>query len=165
MNLLDLLLAAIIVGSIIAGFISGFTRAAFGIIATVVGVILGFWFYETPAGWIEGLVGSHMVANMFGFLIVFFIVLVIGGLIGRMVSGVFKVTGLGFLDRLAGCRLRFRAWTLRRSRRRRRAGRRDAPPRAQLDAWIGPCCPTPWEPPTWHRPSLRKPCAIPYPPA
>jgi membrane protein required for colicin V production len=101
MNLLDLLLFAIVAGSVIAGLISGFTRAAFSIVATIAGILLGFWFYDVPAGWYEGWVGKT-VANMFGFLTVLFIVGLIGTIAGRLVSGAFKVVGLGFADRLAG---------------------------------------------------------------
>ncbi len=101
MNLLDLLLFAIVAGSVVAGLMSGFTRAAFGVIATILGILLGFWFYDIPAGWYEGWVGKT-VANMFGFLTILFIVALIGTIAGRLVSGAFKVVGLGFVDRLAG---------------------------------------------------------------
>jgi membrane protein required for colicin V production len=101
MNLLDLLLFVMVAGSVIAGIRSGFTRAAFGVIATIVGILLGFWFYDIPAGWYEGWVGKT-VANMFGFLTVLFMVGAIGTILGRVVSGAFKVVGLGFVDRLAG---------------------------------------------------------------
>jgi uncharacterized membrane protein required for colicin V production len=80
---------------------SGFTRAAFGIIATIAGILLGFWFYDFPAGWYAGFMGKT-VANMFGFLTVLFIVGAIGTIAGRLVSGAFKVVGLGLMDRAAG---------------------------------------------------------------
>jgi membrane protein required for colicin V production len=102
MNLLDLLLACIVGGSVIAGFLSGFTKTALGMIATVAGVILGFWFYETPASWFVGMTGSQTVANLFGFFTVFFIVLAVGAIVARLISGFFKLVGLSFIDRLAG---------------------------------------------------------------
>src|SRR6478735_2886371 len=101
MNLLDLLLFAMVAGSVIAGIRSGFTRAAFGFVATILGILLGFWFYDIPAGWYSGMM-NKTVANLFGFLTVLFIVGAIGTIAGRLVSGAFKVVGLGFVDRLAG---------------------------------------------------------------
>jgi membrane protein required for colicin V production len=100
MTLLDLLLALIVGGSVVAGIRTGFTRTAFGIIATIVGVILGFWFYHVPAPWFTGMVGKT-AANLFGFFTVFAVVMVIS-IIGRIISKAFKVIGLGILDRLGG---------------------------------------------------------------
>ena len=102
MNLVDILLAVIVGGSVIAGFISGFTRAALGMIAAFAGVVLGFWFYKTPASWYVGTLGSETVADLFGFLTVFLIVMVAGAILGRIISTAFKFVGLGPLDRLAG---------------------------------------------------------------
>ena len=102
MNLLDLLLAVIVGGSVIAGFMSGFTRTALGMVAAVAGVILGFWFYNVPGSWYVGMTGSQTVADLFGFFTVFLITLAIGALIARLVSGLFKLVGLSGLDRLAG---------------------------------------------------------------
>lgn len=101
MNLLDLLLFALVAGSVVAGIMSGFTRAAFGIIATIAGVLLGFWLYDIPAGWYAGFM-NKTVANMFGFLTVLFVVGAIGTILGRIVSGAFSAVGLGLLDRAAG---------------------------------------------------------------
>jgi membrane protein required for colicin V production len=102
MNLLDLLLAVIVGGSVIAGFMSGFTRAAMGLVSAVAGVILGFWFYDVPGAWYVGMTGSVMVANLFGFFTVFLIVLAAGALVARGLSGLFKLVGLSGLDRLLG---------------------------------------------------------------
>jgi membrane protein required for colicin V production len=102
MNLLDLLLAVIVGGSVIAGFMSGFTRAALGLVSAFAGVILGFWFYETPGAWYVGITGSQTVANLFGFFTVFLLTLAAGALIARALSGLFKLVGLSGLDRLMG---------------------------------------------------------------
>jgi membrane protein required for colicin V production len=101
MTLLDLLLAVIVGGSVIAGFVTGLTRTAFGIVATIAGVILGFWLYGVPAGWYAGMVGET-AANLFGFFTVFLITLAVGTLAGRVVSKAFKIVGLGIVDRLGG---------------------------------------------------------------
>lgn len=102
MTYLDLLLAAIVIGSVVAGFLSGFTRAAFGLIATFVGALLGFWFYDIPAKWYSRWIESDITTNLLGFLTVFFGVILIGALAGRLSSAMFKAVGLRFVDRLAG---------------------------------------------------------------
>lgn len=107
MNALDIILLVILAVSVIAGLRSGFTRAAFGLVAAFLGVLLGFWFYETPAGWVKGVVGSEMIADLFGFLIVFLLVMVAGGILGRIAATAFKVVGLGPVDRLAGAAFGF----------------------------------------------------------
>ena len=107
MNFLDILLLGMVGASVIAGFMSGFTRTAFGMIAAVAGILLGFWFYDVPAGWYVGTLGSEMAANLFGFLTVFLIAIVAGAVVGRIVSTAFKMVGLGPLDRLAGAAFGF----------------------------------------------------------
>lgn len=102
MTFLDLLLGAIVIGSIVAGFLSGFTRAAFGLIATFAGVLLGFWFYDIPAKWYTRWIESEIAVNLLGFLTVFFAVILVGALAGRLFSAMFKAMGLRFIDRLAG---------------------------------------------------------------
>jgi membrane protein required for colicin V production len=102
MNLLDLLLAAIVAASVITGFRSGFTKAAFGLIATFAGIILAFWFYDVPAEWYAAFFDSKIVTYVLGFLTVFLAAIMAGALVGRLFSAMFKVVGLGFLDRLAG---------------------------------------------------------------
>ena len=52
MSLLDLLLIAIVGGSVVSGFLAGFARAGVGFAAAVTGILFGFWFYGIPAEWI-----------------------------------------------------------------------------------------------------------------
>jgi membrane protein required for colicin V production len=102
MNLLDLLLAAIVAASVIAGFRSGFTKATFGLIATIAGILLGFWFYDVPAAWYAGFFESKIVTYLLGFLTVFLAAIIAGGIAGRLFSAMFKAIGLKFADKLAG---------------------------------------------------------------
>lgn len=102
MNLLDLVLIAILGGSIVSGFLAGFARAGVGFAAAVTGVIFGFWFYGIPAVWVHKFVSSVGVSNVVGFLVVFLVCVLLGGLIGKLLSKLFKWTGLSWLDRLMG---------------------------------------------------------------
>jgi len=101
-SLLDLVLILIVGGSVVSGFLSGFARAGVGFLAAIIGVLFGFWFYGIPAVWIHKFISSVAVSNLVGFLVVFVACLVLGGLIGKLLSKLFKWTGLSWLDRLMG---------------------------------------------------------------
>jgi membrane protein required for colicin V production len=103
MNMLDLVLAVIMGLSVAAGMAGGFARVGIGFIATITGLLFGFWYYNVPAFWIrEHWTMSANAANMLGFFAVFFLCLAAGGLVGKLVAKLFKWTGLNWLDRLLG---------------------------------------------------------------
>lgn len=102
MSLLDLLLAVVIGASVYSGFRAGLARASVGFIATILGIVFGFWFYGIPAEWFRERVGSAMAANLFGFFAVFGVTLIVGSILGQLLSKVFKWTGLSWLDRILG---------------------------------------------------------------
>ena len=102
MSFLDLVLIAIVGGSVVSGFLAGFARAGVGFLAAITGVLFGFWFYGVPAVWIHTFVHSVAVSNLVGFLVVFVACVALGGLIGLLLSKLFKWTGLSWLDRLMG---------------------------------------------------------------
>jgi len=102
MSLLDLLLAVIVISSLIAGFVAGFARVGIGFCAAIAGLVFGFWFYGIPAAWFHKFISSLPLCNVFGFLFVFWAILMAGALIAKLVSTLFKWTGLSWLDRLLG---------------------------------------------------------------
>ena len=102
MSFLDLVLIAMVGGSIVSGFLAGFARAGIGFLAAITGVLFGFWFYGVPATWVHQFVNSVAVSNLVGFLVVFIACVVLGGLIGKLLATLFKWTGLSWLDRLMG---------------------------------------------------------------
>ncbi len=102
MSFLDLVLIALVGGSIVSGFLAGFARAGIGFLAAITGVLFGFWFYGIPAAWVHKFVSSVAVSNLVGFLVVFVACVALGGLIGQLLSKLFKWTGLSWLDRLMG---------------------------------------------------------------
>ena len=102
MNLLDILLVIIVGASVITGFLAGFARVGIGFLATVGGVLFGFWFYGIPGGWFHHYIKSETFSSLLGFFTVFFGFLFVGALIGKLLSKLFKWTGLSWLDRLMG---------------------------------------------------------------
>jgi membrane protein required for colicin V production len=107
-NLLDILLVIVIGSSIVTGWLAGFARVGIGFIATVSGMLFGFWFYWLPADWFRKYITSSVtLANLCGFLAVFFAFVLVGALIGKLLSKLFKWTGLSWLDRLMGAAFGF----------------------------------------------------------
>jgi len=102
MNWVDILLGLVIGLSMLSGFRSGFARASVGMIAVVAGIFVGFWTYGIPANYLEDYVSSRPLANLFGFLIVFTAIVVLGALIGSLLARLFKWIGLSWFDRLLG---------------------------------------------------------------
>jgi len=101
-SLLDLLVVIVLGVSVAAGFVAGFARVGIGFIAAVLGVVFGFWFYGIPAGWVHHYLKSTTASNVIGFLLVFWAFLVAGALLAKLISKLFKWTGLTWLDRLLG---------------------------------------------------------------
>lgn len=101
-NLLDIVLVIAVGASIVAGFMAGFARVGIGFIAGVSGLIFGFWFYGVPAAWIHRYVHSLTISNLLGFFLVFWGFLAVGSLVAKLLSRLFKWTGLTWLDRLLG---------------------------------------------------------------
>ena len=106
MNVLDIVLFLIVVGSVVSGFLAGFARAGIGFLAAITGVLFGFWFYSIPAAWIHKIISSVAFSNLAGFLVVFFACALVGGLIGNLLAKLFKWTGLSWLDRIMGAWIR-----------------------------------------------------------
>jgi membrane protein required for colicin V production len=101
-NLLDILLVIIVVASLVTGWLAGFARVGIGFLAAVSGVLFGFWFYGLPAEWVHRYVKSETFSNLFGFFVVFIGFIFVGALLGKLLSKLFKWTGLSWLDRLMG---------------------------------------------------------------
>ncbi len=102
MNLLDFLLIIIVGYSVVTGFMAGLARVGIGFAATIVGVFCGFWFYGIPARFLNEYLRSETASNLLGFFVVFSAAVLAGGLLGRLLSSMFKWAGLSWLDRLLG---------------------------------------------------------------
>jgi len=102
LNWLDLLLLIVIGTSMLTGLAAGFARVGVGFIAMIVGLFGGFWFYGIVAAYVFDYVNSRAIANLIGFFVIFFGVMIMGAIIGRILAKFFKWVGLSWLDRLLG---------------------------------------------------------------
>lgn len=101
-NWFDIALALIIVVSAFAGLRTGFARVVIGLIATVVGFMLGFWCYRMVAAKLLSVVHNVSVANTLGFLAIFVAVVIVGAVISALLSSIFKWVGLSWFNYLLG---------------------------------------------------------------
>jgi membrane protein required for colicin V production len=102
LNWIDLLLLVVIGVSVLTGFAAGFARVGVGFIAMIVGLFGGFWFYGIVGAYVLDYVSSRAIANLIGFFVIFFGVLILGAIVGRILAKFFKWAGLSWLDRLLG---------------------------------------------------------------
>ena len=107
MNWLDYVLLAIVLGSVIMSFRKGFSREIIGLVASLAALVLGMWFYGLAGSFLMPYLSSPRVANLIGFLLVVFAVLICGGMTGWIVSRFLRTIGLSFFDRLLGAAFGF----------------------------------------------------------
>jgi membrane protein required for colicin V production len=98
----DLILALILVLSAVAGLRSGFARVVIGLIATVAGLLAGFWCYRLVAAKLLPYVSTAAVANVLGFLIIFLAFVIAGAVLASLLGRFFRWIGLSWADHLMG---------------------------------------------------------------
>jgi membrane protein required for colicin V production len=101
-NWVDWTLIAIFVLSIVSGLAKGLVRESIGLAAAVLGIVAGARLYEGAAAFLSPWIPSPPMANVMGFLLIVISFLIVGGIAGRIVSGVLRTAGIGWVDRLAG---------------------------------------------------------------
>lgn len=113
MTLLDWVLIAILVYSIITSWFKGFTREVLGIITVVVGILLASWFYRSVAALFKDVVRTENFALFLGFSVIFLATLVVGFVIVWLVTKFVKFAKLQWADRMLGAAFGFiRGWVI-----------------------------------------------------
>lgn len=102
LNWFDIVLIAVLLWSAIAGLRAGFARVVIGLIATVAGLIAGFWFYGIAAAKLMPWVKTPAIADVFGFFIIFMTVVLLGALIAALLSRLFRWIGLSWFNHMLG---------------------------------------------------------------
>jgi membrane protein required for colicin V production len=102
MSIADWIILGFLVFSVAAAAIEGFFHEAFKLAGLVVGYLLAAWQYRRVADWFAPFLKSPWLAEIAGFLIVFFAVLLVAGIAGRIARWAMKKAGLSMIDRLLG---------------------------------------------------------------
>lgn len=102
MTVVDWLILLVILVAVVHAASEGFFHEAFGIAGLVVGYILAAWQYRRVAARFAPHVKAEWLADIAGFLIIFFAVLIVAGIAGRIARWAVKEVGLSFVDRVLG---------------------------------------------------------------
>jgi len=105
MSVADWIILAFLVFSVIGAAMEGFFHEAFHLAGLVFGYLLAAWEYWRVANWLAPYVKTLWVGEIAGFLIIFFAVLILAGLAGRVARWLMKKAGLSSIDRFLGALL------------------------------------------------------------
>lgn len=102
LNWVDWVIIVVVCSSILLSLWRGFAREAISLAAWVVAFIVANLFVDQMASllanWIESVAGRYVVA----YALLFVGTLMLGGVVGILVSQLIKITGLSVLDRVLG---------------------------------------------------------------
>ena len=102
MNWLDYVIIGILLLSTAGSFRKGFSREIIGLGAAFAALILAMWFYGLAGSWLQPYTRSERVANLAGFLLVMFAIIIAGSILGWIVNRFLRTIGLSFFDRALG---------------------------------------------------------------
>jgi membrane protein required for colicin V production len=102
MNAADWIIIAVILLSVVQAASSGFFKEAFGIAGLVIGYVLAAWQYHRVAEHFAPYLKSMWLGEIAGFLLIFFGVMILAGIAGRITHWAVTEAGLSFFDRLLG---------------------------------------------------------------
>lgn len=98
----DWVILAIVLVNVIAAAMQGFFAEALSMAGLVVGYIVAAWQYQRLAGWLATFLKNDWLAEILGFLVIFFAVVLLFGVAGRIARWVMKEAGLSGFDRFLG---------------------------------------------------------------
>ena len=102
MNWLDIIIGLILIVSVIAALRNGLSREFVNLLALVVGIVGGMWWYGPVAMRLEPYLGSERLAEFAAFALILVAALIAGTLAGRLLAKMLGWVGLRWFDRLLG---------------------------------------------------------------
>ena len=112
-SVLDWLIIAILVYSIVRSALQGFVRETLGLATVLIATLLAAWFYRGVAPLFKDVVRTENLALFFGFSLIFVGTVVAGVLIIWLVTRFMKFAKLEWADRLLGAAFGFiRGWVI-----------------------------------------------------
>jgi membrane protein required for colicin V production len=103
MNYIDIILGGLLVISVVMGWRQGLVRQVFGILALLLGVFCAYKFSDFTAHHLsKWFAMNEAVTNMVAFAVTFVVVLFLVILVGRLADKFIKMVALGFVNRLLG---------------------------------------------------------------
>jgi membrane protein required for colicin V production len=98
----DWVICVVLLLNVITAAMQGFFSEALTMAGLVVGYIVAAWKYRVIALWLESFLKNAWLAEILGFLIIFFAIVLLFGLAARVARWLMKQSGLSGLDRFLG---------------------------------------------------------------
>jgi membrane protein required for colicin V production len=105
MTAADWLIVIVVLLNVISAAIQGFFAEALSMAGLVIGYIVAAWQYRRLAEWLMSFFRNEWLAEILGFLIIFFAILILFSVAGRVARRLMKAAGLSGFDRLLGALL------------------------------------------------------------
>ena len=102
MPIIDIIIAVALIVSIIVGFVRGFVKEAISIATLVVAIWASLYFGPAVGDVSESWLSSDELQTWFGRILVFGVILALGGLLGWGISKLVRLSVLSGFDRLLG---------------------------------------------------------------
>jgi len=102
MPIIDILIAVALIISIVVGIVRGFVKEAISIAALLVAIWAALYFGPGVGEVSESWISSKEMQTWFGRILVFAVILSLGGLIGWGISKLVRLSVLSGVDRLVG---------------------------------------------------------------
>jgi len=103
MPIIDILIAVALVLSIVVGFVRGFVKEAISIAALLLAIWAALYFGPAVGDISQSWLKSDELQMWFGRILVFAIILSVGGLLSWGISKLVRMSVLSGMDRLLGC--------------------------------------------------------------
>jgi membrane protein required for colicin V production len=99
---LDWLVLLILLVSIVGSLIRGFARELISLSAVIIGLVLACWFYHDVGSYLIPYVKTEDVASFCGFVVIFVLTLLAGGVLSLLVRNFLRFADLQWIDRFLG---------------------------------------------------------------
>ena len=102
MTIADWMICAIVLLNVVIAAMQGFFSEILIVGGLVVGYLVAAWKYRSLAEWFETFLKNPWLADVLGFLIIFFATMLLFGIAARLARWIMKQAGLSGFDRFLG---------------------------------------------------------------
>jgi len=102
MTILDWIICAVVLASVITAAMQGFFSEALTTAGLIVGYIVAAWQYRGLAEWLDKFFKNPWLAEILGFLVIFFAIVLLFGIAATVARWIMKEAGLSGFDRFLG---------------------------------------------------------------
>ena len=102
MPIIDIIIAIAIIASVVIGYVRGFVKEAISIAALIIAIWTALYFGPAVGEMSDSWISSRELQMWFGRILVFAIILSLGGLLGWGISKLVRLSVLSGMDRVLG---------------------------------------------------------------